>query len=193
MEVRGSNPLSPTLFHSGDHISQTKQRVNEEITAPKVRLMGASSESLGFLSISEALDIAGDQGLDLVEVAPDEDPPVCRLMDLGKHKYRQKKRLQEQRKNQQNVELKEIWLRPRIDSHDLGVKLNKAKGFLDQGFRVAMTMRFRAREMLHKDIGISVLDQVAEELKEHGKVESEAKKDARRMQIIFVPHKKPKS
>lgn len=154
--------------------------------------MGASSESLGFISIAEAMSIAGDQGLDLVEVAPDEDPPVCRLMDLGKHKYRQKKRLQEQKKNQQNVELKEIWLRPRIDDHDLNVKLNKAKGFLEQGFRVAMTMRFRAREMLHKDIGISVLDQVGESLKEHGKVESEAKKDARRMQIIFVPHKNKK-
>jgi translation initiation factor IF-3 len=148
---------------------------------------------MGFLTIKEAMDIAGDQGLDLVEVAPDADPPVCRLMDLGKHKYRQKKRLQEQRKNQQNVELKEIWLRPRIDSHDLNVKLNKAKGFLDQGFRVAMTMRFRAREMLHKDIGIAVLDDVSEALKEHGKVESEAKKDARRMQIIFVPHKKTKT
>lgn len=140
----------------------------------------------------EALAYASEQGLDLVEVAPDEDPPVCRLMDLGKHKYRLKKRLQEQRKSQQNVELKEIWLRPGIDTHDLGVKLNKAKSFLEQGFRVAMTMRFRAREMLHKDIGVNLLDDVTETLKEHGKVESEAKKEARRMQIILVPIKRKK-
>jgi len=164
--------------------------VNEEITASQVRLMGQTSDTMGFLTIAEAMAVAGEQGLDLVEVAPDEEPPVCRLMDLGKHKYRQKKRLQEQRKSQQNVELKEIWLRPRIDQHDLKVKLNKAQGFLEQGFRVAMTMRFRAREMLHKDIGIKLLDDISEALKDFGKVESEAKKEARRMQIILVPPKK---
>ncbi|MBF0198667.1 MAG: translation initiation factor IF-3 [Planctomycetes bacterium] len=173
-------------------MSQNKQKVNEEITAPKVRLMGENGDSHGFLTLREAQQIADERNLDLVEVAPDADPPVCRLMDLGKHKYRQKKKLQEQRKKQHTVELKEIWLRPRIDVHDLGVKLNKAKGFLEQGFRVAMTMRFRAREILHKELGIKVLQDVSDELKEHGKVESSPKGDARRMQIIIAPlaHKK---
>lgn len=154
--------------------------------------MGEGSETFGFVSIQEARRIAEERGLDLVEVAPEAKPPVCRLMDMGKHKYRQKKRLQEQRKHQHTVELKEIWLRPRIDDHDLGVKLSKAKGFLDQGFRVALTMRFRAREMLHKELGAQVLDKAEEILKEHGKVEGEKRQEARKMQVIVVPPKKKK-
>jgi translation initiation factor IF-3 len=154
--------------------------------------MGEDGESLGFVTIGEALRKAEEFELDLVEVAPDADPPVCKLMDMGKHKYRQKKRLQEQRSLQSTVELKEIWLRPRIDTHDLDVKLNHAKAFLEQGFRVAVTMRFRARELLHKEIGVNVLNEVAEQLKDHGKVESENTKEARRMQIIVVPPKKKK-
>lgn len=154
--------------------------------------MGEHGEAHGFLTVKEALKIANDSGLDLVEVAPEAKPPVCKLMDLGKHKYRQKKRLQEQKKNQQTVELKEIWLRPRIDPHDLNVKLNRAKGFLEQGFRVAMTMRFRAREVLHKEIGLGVLNEVGETLKEYGKVDSDLKAEARKMQIIIAPNKQGK-
>lgn len=154
--------------------------------------MGDNGDLMGFMTIQEALNTADENGLDLVEVAPDADPPVCKLMDMGKHKYKQKKRLQEQRRHQATVELKEIWLRPRIDSHDLGVKLNNAKEFLDKGFRVAVTMRFRARELLHKELGVAVLNDVAEQLKDHGKVESEVSKEARRMQIIIVPPKKKK-
>jgi translation initiation factor IF-3 len=154
--------------------------------------MGEDGESLGFLTIAEARRKAEEFELDLVEVAPDADPPVCKLMDMGKHKYRQKKRLQEQRSLQSTVELKEIWLRPRIDTHDLDVKLNHAKAFLNQGFRVAITMRFRARELLHKELGVNILVEVEEKLKEFGKVESENTKEARRMQIIIVPPKKKK-
>jgi translation initiation factor IF-3 len=154
--------------------------------------MGDGDDSFGFLTIEEARRIAEEQGLDLVEVAPEANPPVCRLMDMGKHKYKQKKRLQEQRKHQLTVELKEIWLRPRIEGHDLEVKLNRAKGFLDQGFRVAMTMRFRARELLHKELGVAVLKDVAEKLKDVGKVDSENSKEARRMQIVIAPLKNKK-
>lgn len=154
--------------------------------------MGDGDESFGFLKIEEARRVAEERGLDLVEVAPEANPPVCRLMDMGKHKYKQKKRLQEQRKHQQTVELKEIWLRPRIEGHDLEVKLNKAKAFLEQGFRVAMTMRFRARELLHKELGVAVLEDVAEKLQEFGKVDSENSKEARRMQIVIAPLKKKK-
>jgi translation initiation factor IF-3 len=154
--------------------------------------MGEGGDTVGFLDLREAKRVAEERGLDLVEVAPDADPPVCKLMDMGKHKYKQKKRLQEQRRQQQTVELKEIWLRPRIDSHDLGVKTNHAKEFLEQGFRVAMTMRFRAREMLHKELGVAVLDKVAESLKDFGKVEAKSTNEARRMQIIIVPQKKKK-
>lgn len=126
--------------------------------------------------------------MDLVEVAPEANPPVCRLMDLGKQKYKQKKRLQEQKKNQHTVELKEIWLRPRIEEHDLNVKLNKAKNFLEQGFRVALTMRFRSREILHKEIGVRILDEIGEQLKEYGKVEQGVKSENnRRMQVVITP------
>ena len=154
--------------------------------------MGEDGESFGFMTIGEALRKAEESELDLVEVAPEADPPVCKLMDMGKHKYRQKKRLQEQRAQQATAELKEIWLRPRIDTHDLEVKLNHAKAFLNQGFRVAITMRFRARELLHKELGVNVLVEVEEKLKDFGKVESENAKEARRMQIIIVPQKKKK-
>jgi translation initiation factor IF-3 len=154
--------------------------------------MGDGGETFGFLDLREARRVAEERGLDLVEVAPEADPPVCKLMDMGKHKYKQKKRLQEQRRQQHTVELKEIWLRPRIDDHDLGVKTNHAKDFLEQGFRVAMTMRFRAREMLHKELGVAVLEKVAESLKDFGKVENKSTNEARRMQIIIVPPKKRK-
>ena len=154
--------------------------------------MGDNGDLIGFMTIQEAMRTADENGLDLVEVAPDADPPVCKLMDMGKHKYKQKKRQQEQRKHQATVELKEIWLRPRIDTHDLGVKMNNAREFLEKGFRVAVTMRFRARELLHKELGVNVLNEVSEQLKEHGKVESEISKEARRMQIILVPIKKQK-
>jgi translation initiation factor IF-3 len=154
--------------------------------------MGENGDLIGFMTIQEAMRTADENALDLVEVAPDADPPVCKLMDMGKHKYKQKKRQQEQRRHQATVELKEIWLRPRIDTHDLGVKMNNAKDFLEKGFRVAVTMRFRARELLHKELGVNVLNEVAEQLKEHGKVESEISKEARRMQIILVPIKKQK-
>jgi translation initiation factor IF-3 len=154
--------------------------------------MGENGDLIDFMTIQEAMRTADENGLDLVEVAPDADPPVCKLMDMGKHKYKQKKRQQEQRKHQATVELKEIWLRPRIDTHDLGVKMNNAKDFLEKGFRVAVTMRFRARELLHKELGVNVLNQVAEQLKDLGKVEAEISKEARRMQIILVPSKKQK-
>jgi translation initiation factor IF-3 len=151
--------------------------------------MGDGGETFGFLSIIEARKVAQERGLDIVEVAPEANPPVCKLMDMGKHKYKQKKRLQEQKRHQHTVELKEIWLRPRIDQHDLNVKLNKAKNFLKQGFRVAMTMRFRAREILHKEIGKNILEEVGETLKEFGKIDSEMKSEARKMQIIIAPNR----
>ena len=154
--------------------------------------MGDNGDLIGFMTIQEAMRTADENGLDLVEVAPDADPPVCKLMDMGKHKYKHKKRQQEQRKHQATVELKEIWLRPRIDTHDLGVKMNNAREFLEKGFRVAVTMGFRAKELLHKELGVNVLNEVSEQLKEHGKVESEISKEARRMQIILVPIKKQK-
>jgi len=164
----------------------------EIVDTPEVRLMGEGDESFGFMKFEEARKIAEERGLDLVEVAPEAKPPVCRLMDMGKNKYKQKKRLQEQRKSQLTVELKEIWLRPRIEDHDLDVKLNKAKDFLDHGFRVAMTMRFRARELLHKELGVAILNDVAEKLKDYGKIDSENSKEAKRMQIVLAPVKKKK-
>ena len=159
-----------------------------------MRLIGETpAETFGVLDLAEARRIAAEHNMDLVEVAPDAAPPVCRLMDLGKQKYKQKKRQQEQKKKQHTVELKEIWLRPRIEAHDLNVKTSKAREFLEMGFRVALTMKFRSREILHKEIGVKVLDEMSELLKDVGKKETQdLKPENRRMQVVMAPVKTKK-
>lgn len=191
-EVRALyRPFFLFLFNKGFRISATAQhRINEQITVKHVRVVDGDGEMQGVLTISEALRFAQDRGLDLVEVAPEAEPPVCRLMDFGKQKYREKKKLHDARKQSHATELKEIWLRPRIDTHDLNTKLECAKKFLEQGFKVQITMRFRGREMARRDIGIEKLAEVSELLKEHGKVESEPRTDGQRVRIVIAALKK---
>lgn len=149
-------------------------------------------EPLGFMDIRDAISLARTKGMDVVEVAPDANPPVCRIMDFGKQKYRQKKRMHDAKKRHHTVDIKEIWFRPGIDAHDRDTKLVKAKDFLEEGFRVMLTMRFRGREKHHKHYGLKVLDGIGESLKEFGKVEQESSSVGNRIMVTLAPLKSKK-
>jgi translation initiation factor IF-3 len=153
-----------------------------------VRLISAEGQQLGILPIKEALEVAKDEGLDLVEVAPNSDPPVCRIMDYGKFKYKTSKKVQETRKKSKAFQLKEIKLRPNTEDHDLGFKLRNIKRFLDNKNRVKVTVFFRGREMAHMDSGRVLLNRVAEEVMDKGTMEQEPAQEARnRMTMVIVP------
>ncbi len=163
-------------------------RINERIRARMVRLISAEGEQLGILSIQEALKEAKDVGLDLVEVAPNSDPSVCRIMDYGKFKYQASKKVQEARKKSKAFQLKEIKLRPNTEDHDLGFKLKNIKKFLNNKNRVKVTVFFRGREMAFMDAGVRLLNRVAGEVEDLGTVEQEPTREARnRMTMLIVP------
>ncbi|MGA1795489.1 MAG: translation initiation factor IF-3 [bacterium] len=161
--------------------------VNNGIRADEVRVIDAEGKQLGILKLAQALVMAEEAGLDLVEVAPMAKPPVCKIMDYGKYKYQQHKRAQEAKKNQKVIHVKEIKLRPKTDDHDLQFKLNHARKFLDAGNKVKITIIFRGREMTHPDIGNVLLDRVASEIEELGVVEQRAKLEGRNMTMILAP------
>ncbi|TVR98204.1 MAG: translation initiation factor IF-3 [Rhodospirillales bacterium] len=162
-------------------------RVNEEIRSHQVRVIGADGSQLGVLSIQDALDAAAQVGLDLVEVAPAADPPVCKILDVGKLKYETQKKKSEARKKQKVIEVKEIKMRPSIDEHDYQVKLRNMRRFLDDGDKVKVTIRFRGRELAHQDLGMKVLDRVRDELDELVKIEQHAKMEGRQMVMVMAP------
>ncbi|MBM3565797.1 MAG: translation initiation factor IF-3, partial [Alphaproteobacteria bacterium] len=135
-------------------------RVNEDINAPTVRLVGPDGEMIGIVSAREALIKASEYGLDLIEISPNAEPPVCKVMDYGKFKYELQKRQAEARKKQKVIEIKEIKMRPGIDDHDYQVKMRSVRRFLDEGDKVKMTIRFRGREMAHMELGAKVLDKI---------------------------------
>ncbi len=152
-----------------------------------MRVVGDNGEQLGVLSISEALEIAVKAALDLVEVAPAADPPVCKILDYGKYKYEVQKKKNEAKKKQKVIEVKEIKMRPGIDEHDYQVKLRNMRRFLDEGDKVKVTIRFRGREMAHQDLGMKVLDRVREELDPLSKVEQHPKVEGRQMVMVIAP------
>jgi translation initiation factor IF-3 len=162
-------------------------RVNEEINSDRVRVVDAKGGQLGVLSIDEALRAAEEVGLDLVEVAPAADPPVCKILDYGKFKYETQKKRSEARKKQRVIEVKEIKMRPGIDEHDYQVKLRSMRRFLDDGDKVKVTIRFRGRELVHQNLGIRVLDRVRDELEERAKVEQIPKIEGRQMVMVIAP------
>ncbi len=163
-------------------------RVNERIRARSVRLISAEGEQLGIVPVHEAIGVAKEDGLDLVEVAPNSDPPVCRIMDYGKFKYQASKRVQEARKKTKSFQLKEIKLRPHTEDHDLNFKVKNIKKFLENKNRVKVTVFFRGREMSFMDAGVDLLKRVAEEVVNEGTVEQEPVKEARnRMSMVIVP------
>jgi translation initiation factor IF-3 len=165
--------------------------VNDRIRAPQVRLVGSDGQQIGIVSIQEALRQAQELDLDLVEVAPQANPPVCRIMDYGKFKYERDVRQKEARKKQARVEVKEIKMRPKIDPHDYGTKKGHVVRFLNQGARVKVTIMFRGREMAHTELGRKLLDRLTEDLKELATVENYPKLDGRNMVMVMAPIKRP--
>ena len=163
--------------------------INEHITAKQVRLIDANNENRGIVTIREALAIAEEEGLDLIEISPQATPPVCKVLDFGKYRYEQQKRKAEAKKNQKVVEIKELKLRPMIDTHDYEVKVKQATKFLEQGNKVKFTMRFKGRELSANDMGKQVLTKLMEDLEGISKVDSEMKLDGRQMTMILAPQK----
>ena len=161
--------------------------VNEGIRAREVRLVGANGDQIGVKSRQEALEMAQNANLDLVLVAPNAKPPVCRIMDYGKFRYEQQKKEKEARKNQKVITLKEVRLSPTIDEHDFNTKLRNARKFLEKGDKVKAAIRFRGRQITHSEIGRSVLDRLAKECEDIATVESRAKMEGRSMFLVLAP------
>jgi len=168
-------------------------RKNHEIKAKEVRVVTEDGKQLGIMPLKKALQIAFDEGLDLVEVAPKANPPVCKIMDYGKFVYKQKKKLQEAKKKQTSFQVKEIKIRPKIDEHDLNTKLNNMKKFLSKGEKCKVIIVFRGREILHHDLGLELLNRIKEELKDLGRVEQEPKLEGRNMSMVLAPISATKS
>ena len=166
---------------------QEGPRVNGSIRAPKVRCIDPDGNQLGVLDTRDALVKAEDFGLDLVEVQPNADPPVCKILDYGKYKYEAQKRANEARKKQKIIEVKEIKFRPNIDEHDYQVKMRNVNKFLSGGDKVKVTLRFRGREMAHQELGANVLARVRDETEEIAKVEAMPKMEGRQMVMVLAP------
>ena len=174
---------------SGGHIS-TEPRINERIRVPEVRLVGPAGEQVGIVSIDDALRLAQEADLDLVEVAPTARPPVAKLMDYGKFKYESALKARESRKNQAQTVIKEIKLRPKIDPHDYGTKKGHVERFLKAGDKVKVTIMFRGREQSRPELGFRLLQRLAGDVEELGFVETSAKQDGRNMTMVIGPHRR---
>jgi translation initiation factor IF-3 len=171
------------------HIS-TELRINDRIRVPEVRLVGPNGETVGIVPTDQALKLAQEADLDLVEIAPQGRPPVCKLMDYGKFKYENAQKAREARRNQTNVVIKEMKLRPKIDQHDYETKKGHVVRFLRQGDKVKITIMFRGREQHRPELGFRLLQRLAEEVTDLGFVESSPKQDGRNMTMVLGPHKK---
>ena len=167
--------------------NKNRMRVNRMIRISPVRVIAPDGEQMGILTVDEAIAAAEARGLDLVEVAPMARPPVCRIMDFGKFKFEQAKAARAAKKKQKNIELKEIKFRPGIDEHDFDFKTRHAREFLAEGNKVKVTMMFRGRQMAHPELGRDVLDRVAEQLADIGKIEQEAKLEGKNMTMLMTP------
>lgn len=156
---------------------------------PRVLVIGAGGEQLGVLATDEARRLASEAGLDLVEVNPNQRPPVCKIIDYGKHKYDQKKKANEAKKAQKRVEVKEVKFRPKTDTHDFETKVRKLRGFIGEGNRVKVTVMFRGREIIHKDIGVDICDRVAEAVADVAQVDTRPRMEGRSMFMMLNPGK----
>ncbi|MGE3622301.1 MAG: translation initiation factor IF-3 [Bdellovibrionales bacterium] len=161
-------------------------RVNTGITARQIRVIDANGDMRGVMTVPDAIRIAEEQGLDLVEISPAADPPVCKVLDYGKYKYEMQKKAAEARKKQKVIGLKEIKLRPTIDAHDFDIKMRNAKTFLEEGDKVKITLRFRGREMAHQEVAYKVMNKVKQVLDPVGKVESDPSFEGRQMIMILA-------
>ncbi|WP_231564738.1 translation initiation factor IF-3 [Paracoccus halophilus] len=161
--------------------------MNERIRVAEIRLIGPEGENVGVVSPARGMELAQEAGLDLVEISPNAAPPVCKIMDLGKFKYEQQKREAEARKKQKTIDIKEIKFRPGTDTHDYDVKMRSVMKFLEAGDKVKITLRFRGREMAHQQLGLELLNRVAGDVGEAGKVEAMPKLEGRQMVMMIAP------
>lgn len=162
-------------------------RVNEEIRVREVQLIDQTGANKGVVETESAIAMAVEAGLDLVEIAPNSTPPVCKILDFGKYKYQAQKKAAEARKKQKIVEIKEIKLRPMIDNHDYDVKMRSMRRFFEEGDKVKVTLRFRGREMAHQELGVQLLDRVKTDTETLAKVEQDAKMEGRQMVMVLAP------
>nr|WP_310794384.1 translation initiation factor IF-3 [Roseovarius sp. SCSIO 43702] len=173
--------------HNAPPTRDTGPRVNDRIRADEIRLIGADGDNVGVVTPVRAMEMAEEAGLDLVEISPNANPPVCKIMDYGKYKYEQQKRESEARKKQKVIDVKEIKFRPNTDTHDYDVKMRNVVKFLEGGDKVKITLRFRGREMAHQDIGRELLQRVASDIEGIGKVENMPKMEGRQMIMVIAP------
>ena len=177
------------------HISSKELRINHQIRARQVRLVGDGGEQLGIVDLSKALTLAREQNLDLVEVAPEGVPPVCRILNYGKFRYAQRKKEKEASKKQRVIKVKELKIRPKIDEHDYQTKLRRAWNFCDHGDKVKVTLMFRGREMSHKELGRQLMDRIVSDMSEFAELEAPPKDEGMQIIAVFnsktVPHKAP--
>ncbi|WP_370212238.1 translation initiation factor IF-3 [Roseovarius sp.] len=173
--------------HNAPPTRDTGPRINDRIRADEIRLIGADGENVGVVTPTRAMEMAEEAGLDLVEISPNANPPVCKIMDFGKYKYEQQQRESEARKKQKVIEVKEIKFRPNTDTHDYEVKMRSVMKFLENGDKVKITMRFRGREMAHQDLGRQLLQRVSGDIEGVGKVENMPKMEGRQMIMIIAP------
>ena len=171
-------------------IATSEPRLNEDIQAGECRLIGVDGSQLGIFDIDYAQKIADDQGFDLVEIAPDATPPVCRVMDYSKYKYEQAQKAKAARKKQSRIEIKEMKFRPKIDTGDYETKKRHILRFLEAGAKVKVTIMFRGREMAHPDLGLNILERLAEDLRESASIEVQPKLEGRNMFMLLMPVKK---
>jgi translation initiation factor IF-3 len=162
-------------------------RVNRDIRVREVQVIDAEGQNKGVLTVFDAIQLAEEAGLDLVEVSPNSEPPVCKIMDYGRFRFAEQKKAAEARKKQKTIEIKEIKLRPAIDDHDYGVKMRAMKGFFEEGNKVKITLRFRGREMAHQDIGMKVLQRVKADIVDIAKVEAEPSFEGRQVVMVLAP------
>ena len=178
------------LFLRIKNIATDDKRLNAEITAREVRLTGADGQQLGIVPLAKAVELAEEADLDLVEIAAQASPPVCRIMDYGKYLFEANKQKQIAKKKQKQIQVKEIKFRPGTEEGDYQVKLRNLTRFLEDGNKAKVSLRFRGREMAHQDLGLKLLERVAEDLKEISVVESHPKKEGRQMIMVLAPSKK---
>jgi translation initiation factor IF-3 len=196
------HPISLPLTHNNQRIRaiarrphnappqrDTGPRVNDRVRSPEIRLIGAEGENVGVVTPERAMEMAVAVGLDLVEISPNAEPPVCKIMDFGKFKYETQKKEAEARKKQKIIEIKEIKFRPNTDIHDYGVKMRSVVKFLDNGDKVKITMRFRGREMAHLELGRNLLERVATDIEEFAKIDAMPKMEGRQMIMMISPTK----
>ena len=178
--IRPSSPPPPVPVKKGP-------RINDQINSAHIRLIDAESKNHGIVSFAQAMSMAEKAGVDLVEIVPNADPPVCKLLDVGKYKYEIQKKAVEDRKKQKIVEIKEIKLRPGIDEHDYQVKMRSVLKFFEEGDKVKITLRFRGREMVHQDLGMNVINRLCADVDEVSKVVQTPKLEGKQITLVLAP------